>query len=88
MIISDTSFKKLADTFDKLKKSKIWELSVIDDQIIASLEYEIKSMNRKLDGVAVRNQELESNLNKVVSKLKYIQQSDKAVQENETTQKT
>jgi len=88
LIISDTSFKKFANNFDKLKKSKIWEISVIDEQIIASLEYEIKSMNRKLDGAVIKNQELESYLNKVVSKLKHIQQSDKAVQENETTQKT
>jgi len=88
LIISDTSFKKLAHSFDKLKKIKIWELSVIDDQIITSFENEIKSMSRKLDMAVIKNQELESNLNKMVSKLMYIQKSEKSVQKDETPEKT
>lgn len=72
--ISDPSFKKLASKFEKLGESRNWVLSLIDDRIVTGLESEIKVVHRKLDGVMVKNQELKSDLDQVVRKLKTLQE--------------
>jgi len=54
----------------KTKKNKIWELSLIDDRLINSLRKKIVTMRRKVDGLIVKNRELESNLDLTVNRLR------------------
>ncbi len=55
---------------DKIQKNKIWELSLIDDRLIYSFRKTIHSMRHKLDGLIVKNRELESNLDQTVNHLR------------------
>ena len=73
LAISDPSFKKLAAKFEKLNQSGNWVLSIIDDRIVTNLENEIRVIHQKLDGGIIKNQELKSDLDQVVRKLKTLQ---------------
>lgn len=69
LIISDPSIKKLPALFERAKKGKIWELSVIDERILTHLETEVKGVKRKLDGAVIKNKDLKSDLDRVVREL-------------------
>ncbi|MDM8543680.1 hypothetical protein QUF90_21610 [Desulfococcaceae bacterium HSG9] len=55
---------------EKIQKKKIWELSLIDDRLVNSLRKKIGTMRHKLDGLIVKNRELESNLDQTVNRLR------------------
>ncbi len=78
LTLSDSAMDKLGAKLEKAKKEKLWELSIVDDRIMSHLEYEVKSISRKLDGMTIKNKELESNMDGVCRKLKTLQKDSGA----------
>ena len=68
--ISNLSITNRKFISDKIQRKKFWELSLIDDRLINSLRKKIGLMRRKLDGLIVKNRELESNLDQTVNRLR------------------
>jgi hypothetical protein len=78
LMLSDSAMDKLGAKLEKAKKEKLWELSIVDERIMSHLEYEVKSLSRKLDGMTIKNKELESNMDGVCQKLKTLQKDSGA----------
>ncbi len=70
LALSNLSITNKKFISDKIQKKKIWELSLVDDRLINSLKNKIGLMRRKVDGLIVKNRELESNLDQTVSRLR------------------
>jgi hypothetical protein len=78
LAISDRSMDKLGAKIEKAKKEKLWELSIADERILSHLEYEVKSLSRKVDGLTIKNRELETNMDGICRKLKTLQKDSGA----------
>ncbi len=75
ILIKDPDLKKTAKRLRKVetkkaKRKEIWNLTVTDDGILKNYSNEIRVLKRKMEGLMMKNKELQSNLNQTIQKLK------------------
>ena len=70
LLISDTSLKRPGTIFSRSNQKKVWILPLTDEQIVLSINKDYKAAQRKLDVLTIKNQELKTNLDQTLSKLK------------------
>ena len=70
IIVTDPTLKTVGKNFEKDKKSKIWELPLIDDRVLNAQKKQTDTIRRQADNMAIRNKELEAQLNQAIARLK------------------
>lgn len=77
LALSNLSITNRKFIAEKINNNKFWEFYLIDERMVKSLKRTIGLLRRKLDGLTVKNRELESNIDQTVDRLRKNARSQK-----------